>query len=278
MDRADLARRWDEALARGAASAVSDDADAVAFLQEEELSLPTWKRRMLVRQRMTEARDRAESGARAARVREVEAAKRAGDRRYEVAGAPSVADAAARASTLRRTAEGPSGRWERQLTDTSARNIRRMTTRMLYEMDEVTRGTLAQPVRDQTLLSGQIAAACASTSGAWLRAITRTLRSELGDPEGADRFESSWLPHAGGRPGTLSLMVSAINDALCGPVGLTDATLADAVHRAVEVLIARLQSLVPVCKVRGIPQGMYRLVTETVAHDVARSIIKAISK
>jgi hypothetical protein len=273
------ADRYDEALARGVEYA--DDADAVEFLEEEELSLPAWKRRVLVRERMAAARARADRAAKEARVRQLVAAKRVGDHRGAEMTFASTADAASNIveqRTLRRgghTRAQLSGapalvHGERKVTSASRKVLRQMATDLLDEMDAESLAHLAKelvPAARSRLVNVVVD----DSADAWLLTVSKYVVMVLNDRAAAGRLRSHWfttIDHLG----VVGTVKSVLNQALTS--GITAATLVDGVRRTVQVMLLELQDVVPACKETGVPIELYEEVVFVIGLAIMTDVVE----
>jgi hypothetical protein len=276
-----FAGQYDEALAKGVEYA--DDADAVEFLQADELDLPAWKRRHLVRERMAAARRRAAKAAQEARVRQLVAAKRMGDHRGAEVTFASTADAAANIvdeRTLRRGGfnrkksadkQGePVARGERRVTAASRKILRRMADDLLADQTPEDVALLAAEV-DHASRARVIDIVVDSNADAWLMSISKYLVLVAEDRAAATRFRDGWLPSVTGG-GTVGTLKSVVNQAMSA--GITSAALVDAVRRAVQVILTELQELVPAYQKAGVPLDLYEEVVLVIGHAIMSELIE----
>jgi len=277
-----FADKYDEALARGVEYA--DDADAVEFLQEDELGLPAWKRRHLVRERMAAARRRAAKAAQEARVRQLVAAKRVGDHRGAEVTFASTADASSNIvdeRTLRRggfqrkasadkanKAHAPRG--ERRVTAASRKILLRMAEDLLGELEPEDVDLLAAEI-DHASRARLVDTVVDTNADAWLMSISKYLVLVSEDRAAAARFRDGWLPSVSGG-GTVGTIKSVVNQALSA--GLTSSALVDAVRRAVQVILTELQELVPSYQKHGVPLDLYEEVVLVIGHAIMSEIIE----
>jgi hypothetical protein len=273
------ADRYDEALARGVEYA--DDADAFEFLEDDEASLPAWKRRVLVRERMAAARRRSARAAKEARVRQLVAAKRVGDERGAEVTFASTADAASNIveqRTLRRgghTRAQPVGasvvvQGERKVTSASRKILRQMATDLLEEMDEESLEMLATELNPGSR-TRIVEAVVDGSADAWLLSVSKYVVLVLNDRSAAGRLRDNWYTTVN-HVGLVGTVKSVLNQALTS--GITQATLVDATRRAVQVILLELQDIVPACKATGVPVELYEEVVLVIGHALMSDIIE----
>jgi hypothetical protein len=261
-----LTARWDEALARG--HMYDDDADAVAFLQPYEMDLPAWKRRVLVRERVGAARQRAARRAREERVRQHLMAR--------VSSQDDEDEASLTLTDLDTVRRWSSVAPERKVTTASTKALRRMAKDMMSVLDDEGWDILASHVGEPAGRARALASSFAAAGPDWLGLITDHVDAMLGDAVSARRFAELWLPSRQGH-GTLANVISVIDQALSPDEhGVTRRSLADAVRAGCQVIIDALQDIVPVCKLGGVPPNLYNKVVLQLGQDLMLVIMRTL--